>query len=288
MITLLEPVPPVTTWNVAQDLQAILQLMAAPNTTAGRLRVFFLGEEHWLKFDQQRRNALLQHLATSTASFHVVVEHTLHATTQGVPNLIEEEVNTGDSFYDRNRKVSGMVESISFGTHTPAVIPDLILLFGERHATNMQGLPGQGPKSEGIQHILMDRLKTWANQPITSMEWHQFPSLSTAIASEPVNVNWNTTVQAIPANLLGYVVADRESVDHNMLLAEKCRIKQSFVAQLVTKVEATPNHWELYVDGNSLQGQQMLHWFNHDDDRDFPFQHINPAVMIKAVRRGKV
>jgi hypothetical protein len=269
------------TWNVGLDIQNIMAVVESSKTLKTVMRVVFVGEDHYLLYDQQRRNGVLKELRSSTKFFFTVLERGLKAPTEGVPNVLWENSRMDASFAIRNAVTTNVIEDTLKDAHLTTV-PDLVFFFGQNHETSSKG--------DAIQDELLRRIDKWKKDKvpvlgdITEVEWTLAPSADYVIKSLPKNTNWDKLVVAEPANLLGCVRCNLDSIDHNMVLAEKCLVKQMFQVALLPEKEAPSSYWKLYIRRTGRM--QGIFKGIDEGDRDFAITSLNPSHMLKAVRHG--
>lgn len=269
------------TWNVGLDIQNIMSVIGSGKSLKTSMRVVFVGEDHYLLYDQQRRNGVLKELRNSQRFFFTVFERGLKAPTDGVPNVLWENSRMDASFAVRNAVTANVIEDALKAAHLTTV-PDLVFFFGQNHETSAKG--------DAIQDELLRRIDQWKKDKvpvlgdITQVEWTLAPSADYVIKSLPKNANWEKLVATEPGNLLGCVRCDLQSLDHNMVLAEKCLVKQMFQVALMTEKEAPASYWKLYIKRTGKK--QGIFAGIDEGDRDFAITSLNPSHMLKAVRHG--
>jgi hypothetical protein len=270
-----------TTWDVARDAQAVISELKTAKTVKTEIRVFFVGENHWVLFDQERRHAVakgLKGLGKTAQPVHTIVERGLQVDTNGLPNVYREQAGMHATFDMRNDDVcDGIIDALE-KSHT---LPDFVILFGSNHET--------GIKSQMITRIndhIRDGYLTERN--MTAVSWRSWRPIDEWITDEQMNIAWKTLVQLNDDSFLGFVDYDSQCIDHNMLLAEKCVVKTKFFVELRTRaLLRRSDYWELYAARNQA-GQRAIAEVRkalYVGETKLEIRSVDPSLIIRAFRK---
>jgi hypothetical protein len=277
-----------TTYDVATDVRKILKAVEAPRVPKTQIRFFFVGEDHYLRFDQERRQGVargLRQMSRPLYPLHTLIERALPVDPDGLPNLYEEQSSMGASFRQRNTDVADQVFEVLRESHT---LPDFVVLFGENHEMNQGGRnPAHGlcqMIADGIADL--DRNNEIRGGKLTDVSWILYRSAATCIARESENVAWKSRVVLNDDSFLGFVAHNTARVDHNMLLAQKCLVKGKFLMELRTRdLIATKEYWEIYTTADRA-GAQAVREARKDlysGGARLTIESVNPAFIIRAI-----
>jgi hypothetical protein len=272
-----------TTWDVARDAQTVISELTTAKTVKTELRVFFIGENHWVLFDQDRRHEvakLLKGLGKTAQPVHTIVERGLNVDMNGLPNVYQEQSGMHANHDQRNDDAcDGIIDALE-KSHT---LPDIVILFGSNHET--------GIKAQMVSRIndqVRDGYLTERN--MTRVSWRSWRPIDEWITDEPVNVAWKNKVQLNDDSFLGFVDYNSQCIDHNMLLAEKCVVKAKFFVELRTRALLRSNeYWELYAARNQAAKRAIeeVRKALYVGATKLEIQSVDPSLIIQAIRESK-
>ncbi len=269
-----------TTWKVGPDVSLLFNELKSARTVKTQLRLFFVGEDHWYAFDQQRRHRVVRELKAmgkTAQPVYTIVERGLDADTEGLANVLQEDTAMHAGHDMRNENVRDSVVDV---LKTSKTLPDLVFLFGANHERGIvQKIV------DGVNDCILD--KSLGGAPITELLWRSWRPIDTWVKAEPQNVAWEKLVKPTPSTLLGYVERDEKAVDHNMELAEKCVVKFQFQVELRPRdLIMTDHYWALYAAKESLALNTIrnMRGDTYVGPTKLDIQAVNPSLIIKAVR----
>lgn len=281
-----------TSWDVPRDVSTIVAAIGSGRTEKTKLRVFFIGEDHWTLGDQQRRHAVadfLRKMGRTAYPLHTIAERGLAIDDEGLPNFYKEDSGLHCNFAQRNENVVDQMIEVVKESHTP---PDFVLFFGENHGTEKKGFNQQ----QGIQAQLAARLneevaaKRVTQGSLTGVNWQTFRSIAACIEEQPDNATCLPKAKVREDHFVGLVEFDSQSQNHNMLLAEKGLVKTKFLVEIRNRdAIAADDYWELYAD-RTEQGKQLIQAAESAQYGVFAkvtIQSMGPQLRIRAFRSAQ-